>query len=52
MGRRSRLTQVDFGIVTNVQAAGLSLYLGIAADQRMGKYDIVEIGEGADNGIL
>jgi len=53
-GRRKllRLSQVDLGIVADIQATGLTLDLGIAADQGMGQDDIVEVGKGADDGIF
>jgi len=48
----SGLAQVDFGIVPDIQAAGLSFYFGVTADKGMGKDDVIEIGEGAYNGIF
>ena len=41
-----------FGIVTDVQAAGLPFYFGVAADEGMGKHNIVGVSKGAGNGVF
>ena len=47
-----RLPEVDLGIVADIEASGLALYLGIAADEGMGKDDIVQVGERAYDRIF
>src|ERR1700722_18246044 len=48
----SRFPQIDLGIVADIEASGFAFYLGIAADQGMRQNDVIEVGKGADNGIL
>ena len=48
----SAFAQIYFRIVANIQASAFSFYFGIAADQRMGEHDIIEVGKGADDGIF
>jgi hypothetical protein len=47
-----RLAEVDLGIVADVEASGLALDLGIAADEGMGEDDIVQVGERAYDRIF
>jgi len=48
----SGFAQVDLGVVPDIEATGFALYLGVAADQGVGKDDIIEVGEAADDGIF
>lgn len=48
----SGFPQIDLGIVADIQAAGFSFYFGVASNEGMGKYDVIEIGKGADDRVL
>ena len=52
MGMELRLSEVDLGVVADIEASGLALYLGVAADEGMGEDDIVQVGERAYDRIF
>src|SRR5690349_12041675 len=44
-GCGSRLTQIDLGVVADVEAAGFAFDLGVAANEGMGQHNVVEVGK-------